>query len=321
MCAYNDLDSFRWFFRCIKECHGTSYSLSPIFIILVCQYLTPTSCMMMGSMCFDQMNTVTWWPRIRACPTRPSSSTSSSPRRRRSATPVRPQYISRISITDVMMNHQFDDDSNDDGWADCVRITAAPRSDDEDHAVWGRHARRELKGSDGAMQRTENSVSCGYTELDLFRAAKLLPPAPGGAAQPIRMGSAQNVHVWNGRPNVRRLLRSLAHSFIIMLSERLILCCLLTCLSVGHDVWPSGRCEQGGRDRCDGLRQPADLQRSGDALRPLLGAGGEPICDSAQGELLSQTNRYLIDQLHFESSPFPSPPRLTASPPHPPLCF
>jgi hypothetical protein len=22
MCAYNDLDSFRWFFRCIKECHG-----------------------------------------------------------------------------------------------------------------------------------------------------------------------------------------------------------------------------------------------------------------------------------------------------------
>jgi hypothetical protein len=59
--------------------------------------------------------------------------------------------------------------------------------------------RREATGDN--MVRTAQSIGAGYTELDLYRACKLLPvPAGGKADAPIHMGLVKHVHVWNGRP-------------------------------------------------------------------------------------------------------------------------
>ena len=81
----------------------------------------------------------------------------------------------------------------------CVKLNDVPRADDEDHAIWGRHVRRELNKE--SMIQTEQAVGSGYSELELFRACKLLPvPAGGKSDAPIHMGLVKHVHVWNGRP-------------------------------------------------------------------------------------------------------------------------
>lgn len=135
MCAHSELDSFRWFMRCIKECDDEYCDLSAKNQSMISKH-------------FDFHIFIT-----SAAKERPAAS---------------------------------------------VAIVDAPRADDEDHAIWGRHARREVQNEQ--MQRTAQSVGCGYTELDLFRACKLLPE-PARKGEPIHMGLVQHVHVWNGRPN------------------------------------------------------------------------------------------------------------------------
>jgi NAD(P)H-flavin reductase len=132
MVAHNELDSFRWFMRTIKECDDEFCDLS-------------AKNQSMQSKSFEFHIFVTSAPQAR----------------------------------DPSM----------------VKITEAPRADDEDHAIWGRHVRREVSGDQ--MIRTEQSIGSGYTELDMFRACKLLNSKDDG---PISLGLVKHVKVWNGRP-------------------------------------------------------------------------------------------------------------------------